>query len=78
MDLAASLATRVVVMQEGRIVADGPPRAILTDQELLTRARLQAPVLTRLFGRVEHRRLSRDEIPLTIEQAQRLLAEWSS
>jgi cobalt/nickel transport system ATP-binding protein len=78
MDLAAALATRVVVMQEGRIVADGSPRTILTDQELLTRARLQAPVLTRLFGRIEHRTFGRDEIPLTIEQAQRLLADWSS
>ena len=50
MELVAELATRVLIMQEGRIVADGKPRDILTDQDLLARTRLEPPLLTRMFS----------------------------
>jgi cobalt ECF transporter T component CbiQ len=77
MDLAASLATRVVVLQDGRIIADGSPRQILTDHELLKRARLEAPMLTRLFDSIDHRALNRAEIPITVDEARQLLSDWS-
>ena len=41
-------ADRVVVMDEGRIVAQGEPEVILTLSEELTRRRLEAPVAVRL------------------------------
>ncbi|OPZ84457.1 MAG: Energy-coupling factor transporter ATP-binding protein EcfA2 [bacterium ADurb.Bin429] len=46
--LAAEYAHRCVVMAEGRILADGPSRAVFTDNEALARAGLRAPAITRL------------------------------
>jgi energy-coupling factor transport system ATP-binding protein len=40
LDLAISHANRVVLLNEGYIVADGPPHAVLADRELLDRCRL--------------------------------------
>ncbi|HEU5103562.1 MAG TPA: ATP-binding cassette domain-containing protein, partial [Roseiflexaceae bacterium] len=39
-DLAVSYATRVVLMREGRIEADGPPEQVLADRALLERCRI--------------------------------------
>ena len=39
-DLAVSYATRVVLMREGRIEADGPPERVLADRALLERCRI--------------------------------------
>jgi cobalt ECF transporter T component CbiQ len=75
MDLAAVLATRVVVMQQGHIVADGLPREILTDTALLQTARLEAPILTRLFASISEE-LGSHDIPLTVREARELLAIW--
>lgn len=77
MELAAALATRVLVMQDGHIIADGSPREVLTDQQTLRRARLDEPMLTRLFASMSQWQLSREEIPLTIDEAQRLLMNRS-
>ena len=46
--LAAAHARRVVVMSDGRVVADGPPEAILTDAERLAAAGLRPAPVTRL------------------------------
>jgi energy-coupling factor transport system ATP-binding protein len=39
-DLAVSYATRVVLMRDGRIEADGPPEQVLADPALLQRCRI--------------------------------------
>src|SRR5262249_60429695 len=39
-DLVVSYATRVVLMREGRIEADGPPEQVLADRALLDRCRI--------------------------------------
>lgn len=39
-DLAVSYATRVVLMREGQIEADGPPEQVLADRALLERCRI--------------------------------------
>ncbi|HEU4322211.1 MAG TPA: hypothetical protein VFS21_03595, partial [Roseiflexaceae bacterium] len=39
-DLAVSYATRVVLMRDGRIEADGPPEQVLADRALLDRCRV--------------------------------------
>lgn len=43
-----SRADRVLVMDAGRLVADGPPSAIITNTDLLRRAGLEVPEMTRL------------------------------
>jgi energy-coupling factor transport system ATP-binding protein len=40
LDLAVTFASRVVLMADGRIAADGPPEEVLRDQALLERCRI--------------------------------------
>jgi cobalt/nickel transport system ATP-binding protein len=74
-NLASVIATRIIVLNEGHLVADGPMRQILTDEKLLTDSRLEPPILTRLFQRVMKTSDSGNGIPITIEEAANLLAE---
>jgi energy-coupling factor transporter ATP-binding protein EcfA2 len=48
MNIVAEYAPRTVVMAGGRVLADGPTRAILTDQPLLAQAFLKSPQVTRV------------------------------
>ncbi len=69
MDLAARLAQRIIILDNGRIVADGDARSILTDEPLLNRSRLETPILTRMFQQILTDPADRHKIPLTIEEA---------
>jgi cobalt/nickel transport system permease protein len=68
MDFAAQLASRVVVLDHGHVVADGSARRILTDPELLARSRLEPPLLTQVFSRLQQTSSSAN-IPLTADEA---------
>ena len=72
-NLASVIATRIIVLNEGRLVADGPARQILTDEKLLMDSRLEPPILTRLFQRLMKESNSSNGIPITIEEAADLL-----
>jgi energy-coupling factor transporter ATP-binding protein EcfA2 len=48
MSLVAELSDRVVVLDGGRMLGDGPPRDILSDRALLAAARLSPPQITEL------------------------------
>ena len=48
MELVAALADRLVVMREGRVEADGPPRAVFADTATMAATRLRPPQITRL------------------------------
>ncbi|MCF8026222.1 MAG: cobalt ECF transporter T component CbiQ [Desulfobacteraceae bacterium] len=72
-DLAASLARRIVILDRGRIVADSTARDILTDTALLENSRLEPPVLASLFQRLAADSIHKSNIPLTIEEALELL-----
>lgn len=74
MEFAAELATRMVVMEAGRILDDGTPREILTDAALLRRARLEPPTLTKLFS--EGAEVGVGTIPVTMAEAHTLLQSW--
>ena len=70
MDLVPKLADRVLVLQEGALIADDSTRKILTDVPLLERARLKPPEITKYFfeqarkeGKVP------DWLPLSVEEA---------
>jgi energy-coupling factor transporter ATP-binding protein EcfA2 len=65
-DLVAD-ADRMVVLHQGRVVLDGPPRQVL--REDVTRYGLNPPLPVRLF-----REWGRPEVPLTVAEAQILLA----
>jgi len=79
MELAAELATRVMIMQNGRIVADGKPRDILTDQALLASARLEPPTLTKVFAELSRAQGGApSDIPVTVDEAKALLRDWKT
>jgi energy-coupling factor transporter ATP-binding protein EcfA2 len=48
MNIVAEYAQRTVVMAQGRILADGPTRRVLVEQEMLAKAFLKAPQVTRV------------------------------
>jgi cobalt transport protein ATP-binding subunit len=67
-NIAAMMATRVVILNNGEVAADGDPRTILTDRALLEESRLEPPLLTRLFQQLNGGAAD-PSIPLTIEEA---------
>ena len=71
MDFVPRLADRVLVMEEGHLLADGTIREVLTDIPLLERARLNPPEITKYF--YEKRRQAGGSplppLPLTVEEA---------
>ena len=78
MNLAAQLADRIIILDKGRIVADGTARKILTDEKLLDRSRLEPPILTRMFQRLLDDPLEADRIPLTVDEALSFLREYAN
>ena len=72
-NLASVIASRIIILNEGRLVADGPARRILTDENLLMGSRLEPPILTRFFQRLMGESTSATGIPITIDEAVNLL-----
>ncbi len=50
MELAAEHADRVLVLAQGRVLAQGPPQQVLADAPLLERAGLRPPALAQVVG----------------------------
>ncbi|MFW6334366.1 MAG: ATP-binding cassette domain-containing protein, partial [Desulfosalsimonas sp.] len=72
-NLAAGLARRIIILDQGRIVTDGTARQILTDTVLLETCRLEPPILASLFQRLAGDSIENPHIPVTIEEALELL-----
>ena len=68
-NIASLIAKRMIVLVEGQIIADGPPKKILTDEQLLRDSRLEPPILTQLFQRILDDPSENDRIPVTIDEA---------
>jgi cobalt/nickel transport system ATP-binding protein len=70
MDYVPRLAERVIVMDQGHVLADGPVRQVLTDVNLMERARLAAPSITRYFYEKARKEGKEPvDLPLTVEEA---------
>jgi cobalt/nickel transport system ATP-binding protein len=70
MDYVPRLAERVIIMDAGHVLADGPVRQVLTDIPLLERARLSAPSITKYFYELRRRKgLPVGDLPLTVDEA---------
>jgi cobalt/nickel transport system ATP-binding protein len=77
-NLAAQLAHRIVILDKGRIVADGPARDILVDTELLQASRLEPPILATLFRRLYANKQGTPPVPVTVDEALALLEQTRS
>jgi energy-coupling factor transport system ATP-binding protein len=62
MSAVVSYARRVVLMEGGRIIADGPTREVFHRPDLLAQASLVAPPCVRLSALVGGRALTVDEL----------------
>ena len=67
LDMVAALATRVIVLDRGRIVLDGEPRKVLSD-EALKKTGVGAPAVTRLCMNLRERGFEL-RVPIDIEEA---------
>lgn len=70
MSLVPEVASRMLVMRGGLLIADGPVRELLTNVPLLEQARLEPPTITRFFYKkalLENRKPER--LPLTLDEA---------
>ncbi|MCL4234793.1 MAG: ATP-binding cassette domain-containing protein [Deltaproteobacteria bacterium] len=65
---AAAFATRIVAMAGGRIVADGEPFDVLTDDAACRASHLVAPSIVRLARRMGIRALTVDSLSARLER----------
>ena len=60
MPLVAETADEVLVMLEGNIIANGPPKSIFTSHEVMHKTKLMPPQITRLAQTYKDRRIPKD------------------
>jgi energy-coupling factor transport system ATP-binding protein len=63
-EFVAECNPRVVLMREGKIVADGPAKEVLTNEELLTQASIVPPQVTQIFLQLSDLELKKDVIDI--------------
>jgi len=76
-DAIASLADRIVVINEGRIAADGTPGEILTDMELLRSLSIQPPQVTEVFSALRESGHDIKSIPYKTQEAIEVFKSWN-
>ncbi len=59
---------RILLMQNGKILADGTPREILTDTALLAQTSLLPPMPVQVYLELKAQGISLPDIPLTMEE----------
>lgn len=75
-DMLPLFASRIYVLQQGRVLREGPTETILCDREMLEAAHLRLPYVSHLLHELkEHDGVPIDALPLTIGDARRKLLE---
>ncbi len=71
------IASKAIIMSEGTVLAAGPPGELLSDGELMGRAGLQPPIITRFFSRVHEKGILNVEkpYPISIEDAEQRVVQ---
>jgi cobalt/nickel transport system ATP-binding protein len=67
-EVLPDLVERVLIMEGGKIISEGPVKSIITDEHLLDKASLEPPAISRLFMRLKARGLVQD-VPSSVEDA---------
>ncbi|NLY54606.1 MAG: energy-coupling factor transporter ATPase [Firmicutes bacterium] len=73
MDEIARVATRLVVLEQGQIVADGPPRQVFSNAKKLAEIGLGVPQVTELMIALRQRGLAVPPVALTVEEAKQAI-----
>ena len=75
-DLVPNYAKKVFVMVDGLLVAEGTPKEIFAQPEILDKANLEVPIVTELFQNLEKEGFDmNNDYPLTIEEAKEKFLE---
>ncbi len=74
LDIVAKDASRIVLMNEGRIVADGPPREILT-MDICQEIGVGVPKAVELYKRLKSQGIPLDDVPLTGHELATMIKE---
>ncbi len=74
MDDVADFADFVYVMEKGKVVASGQPRTIFQEVEFMESIQLGVPKITRFAASLERRGFVFEQLPITIEEFQEVLA----
>ena len=70
MDLVPDYASKVFVLVDGLLIAEGTPKDIFSQPDILERANLKVPIVTDLFQQLEAEGFDmEDDYPLTIDEA---------
>lgn len=69
MEDIAKVATRLIVLERGRLVADGSPRTVFAQAKMLTSAGLGVPQVTELMLALRERGYNVPDVALTVEEA---------
>ena len=69
-NLVPNYAERVFVLVDGLLIAEGTPKEIFAQPEILEKANLEVPIVTELFHELEKEGFDMgDDYPLTIDEA---------
>ena len=75
-DLVPNYAKRVFVLVDGLLIAEGTPKEIFAQPEILDKANLEVPIVTELFHDLEKEGFDmNNDYPLTIEEAKEKFLE---
>ena len=75
-DLVPNYADRVFVLVDGLLIAEGTPKEIFAQPEILDKANLEVPIVTELFHDLEKEGFDmNNDYPLTIEEAKEKFLE---
>jgi len=78
LDFIAQIATRILLINDGKIIKDGKPSNILTDIKLLRENGLIPATIPSLFYELKGSNLPVSRIPTSSEEATKILVEWLS
>jgi cobalt/nickel transport system ATP-binding protein len=75
-DLVPNYAKRVFVLVDGLLIAEGTPKEIFAQPEILDQANLEVPIVTELFQDLEKEGFNmNNDYPLTIDEAKEKFLE---
>ena len=76
MDSACELADRIVALCDGKIVADGSPKEVFGDRNLIKEIGLDVPFVARVVDRLEREGVSLDKSILSVDELVSALDEY--
>jgi len=68
LDKVLPIADRLIIMEDGEILVEGPPRKVLSESELPWKLDLQLPPVSKIAYLLNKGRLSPESLPITLEE----------